>query len=86
MTVNGDGSITWLHANRRHIGPDSFTYQVSDGSLTSSPANVEIYHGNGRQSCARPLTTAPRPMRTQGTSPCWATTRTSTQCASPRQW
>ncbi len=41
LTLNSDGSFTYTPTNAFH-GSDSFTYQASDGSLTSSAATVTI--------------------------------------------
>jgi VCBS repeat-containing protein len=41
LAVNADGSFTYT-PNNGFTGTDSFTYDVSDGSLTSDPATVTI--------------------------------------------
>jgi VCBS repeat-containing protein len=41
LTLNADGSFTYT-PNPYFYGTDSFTYQASDGALTSSPATVTI--------------------------------------------
>jgi VCBS repeat-containing protein len=41
LTLNGDGSYTYTPA-AGYFGPDSFTYQASDGAVTSLPATVSI--------------------------------------------
>jgi large repetitive protein len=41
LALNADGSFTYTPA-ANVSGPDSFTYRVSDGSLTSEPATVSI--------------------------------------------
>jgi VCBS repeat-containing protein len=41
LTLNSDGSFTYT-PNAGYLGPDSFTYQASDGSLSSNVATVNI--------------------------------------------
>jgi FtsP/CotA-like multicopper oxidase with cupredoxin domain len=41
LTLNGDGSFSYT-PNAGFDGADSFTYQASDGTLTSAPATVTI--------------------------------------------
>ncbi len=41
ITLNGDGSFTFVPTNNYH-GPDTFTYQVNDGTTTSAVATVTI--------------------------------------------
>ena len=41
LTLNPDGSFTYTPA-ANYNGPDEFIYSASDGSLTSSPAQVSI--------------------------------------------
>jgi hypothetical protein len=41
VTLNGDGSFTYT-PETGYYGPDSFTYTISDGLATSSPATVSI--------------------------------------------
>jgi VCBS repeat-containing protein len=41
LTLNADGSFTYI-PNANYFGSDSFTYQASDGTLTSAIATVNI--------------------------------------------
>ncbi|SIO19312.1 hypothetical protein SAMN05444166_2918 [Singulisphaera sp. GP187] len=41
LTLNSDGSFRYLPA-ANYFGPDDFTYQVSDGALTSAAATVHL--------------------------------------------
>jgi T1SS-143 domain-containing protein len=41
FALNSNGSFTYL-ASADYAGPDSFTYRVSDGSLTSDPVTVTL--------------------------------------------
>src|SRR5205807_2053666 len=42
LTPNGDGTYTYVPASD-YAGPDSFTYQASDGILDGNIATVTIY-------------------------------------------
>ena len=60
VTLNADGSFSYTPA-ALYNGPDSFTYQASDGTLGSNPATVHINVGavNNAPVCtAASLTTA----------------------------
>ena len=41
FTLNSDGSFTYKSANA-YVGPDSFTYEITDGQATSYAATVSI--------------------------------------------
>src|SRR5262249_46260311 len=42
LTLNADGSFTYAPTNPTYSGPDSFTYQASDGVLKSNTATVSL--------------------------------------------
>lgn len=44
VVLNGDNTITY-QADKNYLGPDSFTYKISDGKTVSSAATVEITVG-----------------------------------------
>jgi large repetitive protein len=46
LSLNADGSFTYTPAANFH-GPDTFTYEASDGALASNPATVTITVSSG---------------------------------------